>query len=320
MEAQIRLHNEIDRLEWEAFILSSPQGNCFVRPDYMDLIAPGWRAIEVRDQGVLQAVLPLNWRTKGGFNASLQPSFAQCWGLLLAVPPPGNAYTVYSWKRKVVTAAIAGLPAKLHWFVHGFSPEFDYGVPFHWAGYTLHTRYTYRLSLDGTEAQLLAGLQKDRQRYVRQAPDKGPAVRSGSTAELMALAAVNKDKDVLGGQTLAFTARLFDWLLADGSGQIWVAEQEGQVIAGGMFIRYGKQTTYLFGVQNPALKSPSAMTLVLWEAMRQGIGPGRRFDFEGSMIEGIESFFRGLGGSPVPYLYIQKNRLPLWVRWIRNLQ
>ena len=324
MEARIRSHNEIDRPEWEAFLLSSPQGNCFARPGYMDIIAPGWRAVEVRDQGKLQAILPLNWRSKGGFNASLQPPFAQCWGLYLAPTPPALSghYPVYSWKAKVVRAAVEAMPADLHWFVHGFSPDFDYPLPFHWAGFELRTRYTYRRSLDCTPEALLAGLNKDRQRYVRQATAAGALARPGTPAELLALVKATREggKDITGGQPLELLARLIEWGIAEGVASILVAEQDGQVAAGGLFLRHGGTTTYLLGAQNPALKSAAAPTLVVFGAMARGLGPGCTFDFEGSMIQGIEAFFRGMGGAPLPYLYIQKNRLPLWVRWIRKLR
>lgn len=322
MEAQIRSHKEIDRPEWEAFLLSSPQGNCFARPGYMDIIAPGWRAVEVRDQGRLVGILPLNWRTKGGFHASLQPPFAQCWGLYLA-PTPAKLqghYATYSWKGKVVRAAVEAIPAELRLFIHGFSPAFDYPLPFHWAGYQLGTRYTYRCRLDGSREDLLAALDKDRQRYLRQATEQGRLARPGTKAELLTLVKANTaaGKDLLGGHSIDLLDRLIDWSLAEGVGSIWVAEQDGQMAAGGLFLRHGNISTYLFGALNPAVKSPSAQTLVVFEAMAAGIGPECVFDFEGSMIQGIEAFFRGMGGAPVPYLYIQKNRLPLWVRWIRK--
>lgn len=322
MEARIRAHNEIDRPEWEAFLLASPQGNVFARPGYMDLIAPGWQAIEVRDQGRLVAVLPLNWRTKYGFHASLQPPFAQCWGLYLAPTPAAHTghYPAYSWKGKVIRAAVEAIPGQLQLFIHGFSPAFDYALPFHWAGYELRTRYTYRRDLDCSREDLQAGLDKDRQRYVRQAASQGMALRHGSPAELLSLVQANKaaGKDLISGQSPDLLARIIDWSMAEGVGRIWVAEQGGQVAASGFFLQHGRSTTYLLGAQNPAIKSPSAQTLVLFEAMAEGIGPGHVFDFEGSMIQGIEGFFRGMGAAPVPYLYIQKNRLPLWVRWIRK--
>lgn len=322
MEARIRAHNEIDRPEWEAFLLSSPQGNVFARPGYMDIIAPGWRAIEVREQGRLIAVLPLNWRSKYGFHASLQPPFAQCWGLYLAPTPAAHTshYPAYSWKGKVVRAAVEAIPSQLQLFIHGFSPAFDYPLPFHWAGYELVTRYTYQRDLDCSREDLQAGLDKDRQRYVRQAATQGMVLRHGTPAELQQLVQANKDagKDLISGQSPALLARILDWGMAEADGRIWVATQGNELAASGFFLRHGRTTTYLLGAQNPALKSASAQTLVLFEAMAEGIGPGRVFDFEGSMIQGIEAFFRGMGAAPVPYLYIQKNRLPLWVRWIRK--
>jgi hypothetical protein len=41
-------------------------------------------------------------------------------------------------------------------------------------------------------------------------------------------------------------------------------------------------------------------------------------DFEGSEIEGIARFYRGLGAKPVYYYSVKQNRLPVWARWIKG--
>jgi hypothetical protein len=71
---------------------------------------------------------------------------------------------------------------------------------------------------------------------------------------------------------------------------------------------------YLMGGSDPDLRASSASTLLVWEAIRFAATVSRSFDFEGSMIEPIESFFRGFGARQVPYFRITKlNSLSLRV-------
>ena len=99
-----------------------------------------------------------------------------------------------------------------------------------------------------------------------------------------------------------------------------VNDESGTPLAAGYFIDFEGKTTYLVGAKKPGLKETGAQGLVLWEAIKRSMGNSRIFDFEGSMLEGVESFFRTFGGRPIPYLFIEKNELPLLIRWIRRLR
>ena len=53
---------------------------------------------------------------------------------------------------------------------------------------------------------------------------------------------------------------------------------------------------YLMGGGDPDLRNSGAASLVLWEAIKHASTVTGKFDFEGSMNESIERFFRGFGG------------------------
>jgi hypothetical protein len=60
------------------------------------------------------------------------------------------------------------------------------------------------------------------------------------------------------------------------------------------------------GGGDPHLRTSGAGSLVLWEAIKFAATVSEQFDFEGSMIEPVERFFRAFGGTPTPYFSIQK--------------
>lgn len=63
---------------------------------------------------------------------------------------------------------------------------------------------------------------------------------------------------------------------------------------------------YLMGGGDPELRSSGASSLLLWEAIQFAATVSNKFDFEGSMGESIERFFRGFGARQVPYFYVRR--------------
>jgi hypothetical protein len=48
------------------------------------------------------------------------------------------------------------------------------------------------------------------------------------------------------------------------------------------------------------------MSLLMWEAIQRSSRSSKEFNFEGSMLEEVERFFRGFGAKQVPYFIIKK--------------
>ena len=75
---------------------------------------------------------------------------------------------------------------------------------------------------------------------------------------------------------------------------------------------------YLAGGGDPALRESGAHSLVLWEAIQAVRSHTNQFDFEGSMLPGVERFFREFGALQTPYYAITKGKLSLLHRaWLK---
>jgi lipid II:glycine glycyltransferase (peptidoglycan interpeptide bridge formation enzyme) len=86
--------------------------------------------------------------------------------------------------------------------------------------------------------------------------------------------------------------------------------KEHQLIGGILFFRYKTTTIYYFGGTAEAYRNSGAMALIIWESIQKWHGISRIYDFDGSMIEGIERFLRSFGAVPVPYYRVRKRRFP----------
>jgi len=65
---------------------------------------------------------------------------------------------------------------------------------------------------------------------------------------------------------------------------------------------------YLMGGADPHLRSSGASSLLLWKAIQFSATVAYSFDFEGSMLETIERFFRAFGGVQTPYYVATRAR------------
>jgi hypothetical protein len=63
---------------------------------------------------------------------------------------------------------------------------------------------------------------------------------------------------------------------------------------------------YLLGGGDPELRNSGATSLLLWELILRAREVTDVFDFEGSMIEPLERFFRSFGARQTPYLYVSR--------------
>ena len=83
-------------------------------------------------------------------------------------------------------------------------------------------------------------------------------------------------------------------------GKILIAKDEAGNSHSGALIVYDEKTCYyLLGGTDIRFRSSGAQSLVLWEAIQHAATVSRSFDFEGSMVEGIENFIRQFGGDQV---------------------
>jgi lipid II:glycine glycyltransferase (peptidoglycan interpeptide bridge formation enzyme) len=67
---------------------------------------------------------------------------------------------------------------------------------------------------------------------------------------------------------------------------------------------------YLFGGMDEAYGDSGAKSLLFWKAINMASEKNLTFNFEGSMIPGVERFFRSFGGELTPVYYIYKRKFP----------
>ena len=94
---------------------------------------------------------------------------------------------------------------------------------------------------------------------------------------------------------------------ARNSRKIFIAEDDsGRRHAGIYLVWDAKSAYYLMGGGDPNLRNSGATSLCMWEAIKFAATVTDQFDFEGSMIEPVERFFRAFGAVQTPYFSVSK--------------
>lgn len=313
VETRILPRHEIDPVQWDGFIARSPQGANYAMTWYLDAVWPGWQGIHVFYKEQLYAVMPLRVSKKYGIRYCLQPLLCQYLGVFLANIDLKNE-KAWALKKRLVAAVADAIPHGLKKTVLNLAPEFDYPLPFHWAGYELRTRYTYWLDHNPDKQLLFRQLNERTRTYINKARKSG--LVASLVEDAAAIIRLSRERNAY-PLDYSVLQKLWSALHEHGAGRAVEVRDGGGRLHGGLIYHVGgDRQIHLFSAMDPALGHLGGMSLAIWHSIEQAADGVRVHDFEGSMLEPVEKFFRGFNTYPVPYLQIRKNNFPKPLRWM----
>ena len=282
----------------------------FQQPWWLDAVAPGrWDEATVKSGGRVIARLPYVVRGVGPLRALTMPPLTQTLGPWLA-PSDASPSRALSQQIELLSALEAALP-RADTFSQHFAPSMLNVMPFHWAGYRLELQYTYRLEDLSSEEQLWSGLRGNIRGDIRKArkrltvrDDLGIDSFYAVWAKTFARQGLRPpaSPDDLARLDAACAAR-------DAGAKLFAVDEAGRLHAVAYAVWDENAAFYLLGGGDPELRNSGATSLLLWELIMRARAVTNVFDFEGSMIESVERFFRAFGGRQTPYLRVSRTTL-----------
>jgi len=302
--------------EWDRFVDESPQGCIFCRSWWLKAVCPnGFQVLTLRRGGRIIAGMPLPVSHKWGYTAISMPPLTQTLGVLLSTSRATTYEGRLSDEMEVLDALTKAVP-EFRFFSMRFHYTLTNWLPFYWAGYRQTTRYTYAID-DLTDLdKVFANFAHSKRKNIKKAEQLVTVRNDLSPEDFYANHVMTLGKQ---GESIGYNYDLFRAIhnaaIENSAGKIWYAIDEHENIHAAIFVVFdSKSAYYLISTIDPEYRNSGAATLLLRDAITWVSQYTRRFDFEGSMIRGVEHSFRKYGAVQTPYFSITKDNRPLPVK------
>jgi hypothetical protein len=285
----------------------SASNSIFQQPWWLDAVAAGrWEEATVRRDGRLVARLPYVVNGPRGLRTVGHPPLTPRLGPWIE-PSSGKYEAVLRNEMQVVGELVEALPEGPS-FHQLFSPTVWTGLPFHWAGYDLTVRYTYRLHDIGREEDVWGGLSSKMRSQIRKAQQAVTVRTDLGIDRFFSVWRQTFERQGMRPPNAQSELERIDEACArhDAREMLFALDEHDRVHAVLYTVLDRSGAYYLLGGGDPALRSSDANSLLVWEAIRRSARVADVFDFEGSMIRSVERFFRAFGARQTPYLAVTR--------------
>ncbi|MBR4791752.1 MAG: GNAT family N-acetyltransferase [Treponema sp.] len=273
----------------------------FEQPWWLDIVAPhSWNEILVKDDAEnVIGRMPYVFDNKTVYI----PKLTQNIGIWIS-PEFKNDYG----KQKQIINEIFLQLEKYQKIEIALNPNNEYVLPFRWLGFSIVPSFTYRIEdLSNTEL-LYQNFNKTAKKNIKSANNKVTINNKTNINHLLDMLdktfEVQKRKNPMDKELVK---RIVETCDSNGNGFYSEAvDKEGNIHSCAYFVYDDQVCYYLLGATDSAFRSSGAQSLVIWDGIQFAATHSKIFDFEGSMVEGIENFFRQFGGKCIPYYRIRK--------------
>jgi lipid II:glycine glycyltransferase (peptidoglycan interpeptide bridge formation enzyme) len=271
----------------------------FEQPWWLDTVAPGkWGEVFVKESDRVIARFPYVLDKQ----KLVMPPLTQTLGPWIhsdyRKKQPGNTQTTL--QKEIIKELLMQLP-KHKSFDMTFDSNNTYILPYRWSGYSLSPSFSYRLSKLKDLDVVYENFNKTVKKNIRSANNKIQVYKDLDPQVFYKLLSESfKVQNRTYPHSEQLIKKIFQTSLKHNSGYSLYAKDELDNMHATAFIIGDERVHYyLLGGTAIAHRNSGAQNLLLWEAIRECSVTSESFDFEGSMVEGIENFFRQFGGDQV---------------------
>jgi len=282
----------------------------FSLPWWLDSVCgeKNWDVIIYEKGGQIWGTMPYYKKKKYFFYIITMPKLTQTMGVYIKYPKNQKYYKKLSWEKEIMNYFIKNLP-KFDNFSQNFYYTYTNWLPFYWNEFKQTTRYTYSIEKRSIE-ELEKRFETDIRRRRRKADNL--EIEVFESEDIQEFYKLNKKTFARKGRDIPYSFEFIEKLYHNCKDNnavkmFFSKDKEGTIIAG-TFLVYDENTVYyIMGGVDSAKKDLGGMDVVQFESIKFALESSRKFDFEGSMIESIEKYFRSFGAVQQRYFNISKN-------------
>lgn len=296
--SQIRYvpHHDIDKAKWDVCVNNAPNGLIYAYSFYLDCMAKHWDALVMNDY---EAIMPLTWNKKWGISYLYQPPFMQQLGIFSDQPLPA--------------AIIQDFLSNVH--RHFRFAEIFLNFSNKYVRFIVKNNFILPLqeSYVALSGRFSPGAIKSIQRSERWPLQYSVTDNFQKVIELCHRQYGDRiqhiqEKDYANFGRLCAYAQVNNLLLAR-----QVTDEKG-LLATALMFKDKRRIYLLMSVTLQEGRSKEANYFLISNIIREYSSQDIIFDFEGSDIPGIASFYEKFGPVNQPYYFWSFNKLPWPIR------
>ena len=286
----------------------------FLQYWWMETVCAGkqWNVALAFDGDRLTGAMPFHYVSKCGIRCVIQPQLTQFSGPVFFYPDNLSESHRLDFEKQVAAVLLKQIEdIKPHYFLQNFSPEITNWLPFYWSGYKQTTRYTYRIVDIRDPQRVFVGFDPEkRQRKIRRYEASTTVKYDLSPADFAAFHSIYWQskglRDILDTSLIERVCRI---AIERDNGVIAALYDDAGRLLSARFVIYDRRCAYsLMSAHNAALHKSGHSETLFWSLIKYLSDKTVMFDFEGSMDEGIEYFYRSFGAIQTPFFEISKSR------------
>lgn len=294
---------------WDELVRKSPHGTVFHHSWWLAITATSFRILVVRDEaGSLVGGLPLPAKSVGGLRLLHAPPLTPYLGPIFDLSAGDGICAQLHLMRSHGEALARGVGSfdSFRYIAGADAPDLQ---GFLWAGFNASLAYTFRFSSKQSVSEISKGITRTHTQKLAKA--KRLNLHVVRNAPMGALLELNKmafeRKGIAPPYQSAMALRLWETAHARGQANLYVAKTENDQPVAALLTVHDARTTYqIISGFNPAFPDIPGQNCILWAAVQDAIEAGRNYDFEGSGLPGVETFYRRWGCAAVPVWRIEK--------------
>lgn len=258
-----------------------------------------WDAAIIMKNNKPIAALPYYTERKGPLIIHKMPKLTQSFQLWLNYPSNISEHNRIDFEMEAVRGIIDLLP-KSHVVSFNVHHSLRNLLPFYWEGFSEAVRYTYVIDDLSDLDEVFSRFSSAARNKIRKAEK---VVKTRFTDDVSEFYAMNKKTFDRQGMAMPYS---FDFiekhdraLSKKNARKIFVAVDSENKIHSALYLTWDENSSYVHMVgEDPVLRSSGAGIKLIWDAIQYTRNELKLncFDFEGSMIQSVESVRRSCGG------------------------
>lgn len=304
MQENTRLYykqrSEIDSKKWDECIDKASNGLIYAYSFYLDQSADHWDALVFNDY---EAVMPLPWRKKFGIYYLYQPYFTAQLGVF------GQKIT-----EGLIEIFLHAIPSKFKLWEFSFNN----GNFFQLKNYNLFQRLNYVLSLNQPYEKLYANYRENIKRNIKKSIQYGCSIQNDiDVRDIIELARLqpNAGPENELKKFEALYRLLKERSMAKSYG---VFSAKNELFASCVFTFSHNRAYYILVGNHPNGRTLGASHALIDAFIKDHSGQNLLLDFEGSDVRNLAFFYSSFGASEEKYSAIKLNKLPWYIRWMKD--